>query len=136
MRIKAVLLALMASVCVLTPTALADEAVRFEPSSTTVNNIGGCDGAAAQSAVCKDINKQGNPLFGPDGVLTKIANIFALIVGIISVFMLILSGLRYVLSAGDASKTASARSGIIYAAVGVVVASIARFIVGLILAKL
>jgi cytochrome bd-type quinol oxidase subunit 2 len=94
--------------------------------------IGGCEGAAAESALCKDFNTTGNPLFGSDGILTRVANIFATLTGLISVFMVIIGGMRYINSAGDSAKTATAKNTIMYAAIGMGVAlsagGIVRFI--------
>jgi NAD/NADP transhydrogenase beta subunit len=57
-----------------------------------------------------------------------------MLTGVISVFMIIISGLRYITSGGDATKTATARKGIMYAAIGVAVAMsagiIAQFVIG------
>jgi hypothetical protein len=93
-----------------------------------------CSGAA-DSPVCQDLNSTGNPLFGADGVLTKVAKFFALLTGIISSFMIVISGLRYVTSAGDPAKTASARNGIIYSAIGMLVSAAAGAIALFILSK-
>lgn len=115
--------------------AKADNSVQFVPQSTEVNKIGGCDGTAKNSSICNDIDSSGNPLFGPDGILTKVARIFGILTGVISVFMIIISGLRYVTSSGDAAKTATARQGIMYAAIGIIVAAVAGAIVQFVLSK-
>ena len=112
----------------------ADSAVKFVPSSTDVNQIGGC--AGTDSAICADIASDGNPLFGSDGVLTKVSGIFAMVTGIISVFMMLIGGLRYINSNGDPQKTATARKTIIYAVIGVLVASIGGVLVRFILTRL
>jgi hypothetical protein len=56
------------------------------------------------------------------------------ILGALSLLMITISGFRYVLSAGDPQKTASAREGIVYALVGLIIAitagSIITFVVG------
>ena len=135
---KKIFLAFTAMIAILLSPSLvfAQQDVRFDPQSTPPNQIGGCSGQASGSTLCTEINSTTNPLFGPDGILTKVANIFSLITGIIAVFMLIISGLRYVNSSGDPAKTASARSGIIYAAVGVAVAVVAQSVVRFVLTKL
>jgi hypothetical protein len=51
------------------------------------------------------------------------------IVGGLALLMVIVSGLRYVLSAGDPQKTSKAKSGIIYSLVGLVIAITAQAIV-------
>ena len=124
----------MISVALLPATAMAQ--VRFDPTSTPVNQIGGCDGAASNSTLCTEIKSTTNPLFGKDGILTKVASIFAIVTGIISVFIIIISGLRYINSGGDPAKTASAKNGIMYAAIGVTVAVVAQGIVSFVLSKL
>ena len=55
-----------------------------------------------------------------------VANALIFLVGAISVIMIIIGGLRYVTSNGDAKATASAKDTILYAVVGIVV-SIAAF---------
>ncbi len=56
-------------------------------------------------------------------VAVKIVNTLLLIVGVISVIVLIVSGLRYVISAGNSSSVKSAKDGILYAVVGIIVAA-------------
>ena len=104
---KNLLLTLLAVISVgLVPTVAMAQAVRFDPDSTPPNIIGGCDGPASSSPLCQEIQNTSNPLFGQTGILTKVANFFAFATGIIAVFMLIISGLRYVNSGGDSAKTA------------------------------
>ena len=93
------------------------------------------------SSLCKDYNKaigdgEGNPIFGKTGILTVVARIFALATGVISVFMIIIGGLRYITSSGESSKTASAKNTIMYAAIGLAVALSGGAIVQFILTKL
>ena len=134
---KNILLTLLAVISIgLFPAVAYAQPVRFEPNSTEVNNIGGCTGAAAGSTLCQEIDNTDNPLFGANGILTKVANFFALATGVIAVFMLIISGLRYINSGGDPAKTASAKNGILYASIGVAVAASARVIVYYVLSKL
>lgn len=88
-------------------------------------------------AICKENDAaQGNPLFGPDGILTKAVQIISLVVGIAAVIVIIIAGIRFMTSSGDPQKVSSARNAIIYAAVGVAVASAAQFIVAFVLSKL
>lgn len=114
----------------------AQGTVDFVPSDTTVNNIGGCDGSAASSPVCQDFKKETNPLFGPDGILTKVATIMSLITGVISLFMMLLGGLRYIMSSGDPAKTSTAKKTIIYAAIGIAIAASAGIIAQFILSQI
>jgi hypothetical protein len=97
---------------------------------------GPCSNAeAAASSVCQDSQSTTNPLFGPDGVLTVVVKILSLVVGVLAIIFIIIQGIRITLSAGDSQKVKSARSGIIYALVGVAVAAFAQVIVAFVLNK-
>lgn len=128
----------LGSFFILTPIhhVYADPAVKFVPSSADVNDIGGCEGDAANSALCQDIRSETNPLFGPTGILTRVAGIFGIVTGVIAVFMMLTGGLRYINSNGDPAKTSSAKKTIIYASVGVVVASIGGVLVRFVLSRI
>lgn len=62
-------------------------------------------------------------------------NILSWIVGVAAVIMIIISGFRFVTSGGDANATKSARSGILYAVVGLVVVLLAQAIVWFVLGE-
>ena len=59
----------------------------------------------------------------------SIVNILLWVVGILSVTMIVWSGFKYITSAGDTSKLASAKSTLIYAVVGLIIAIMAYAIV-------
>jgi hypothetical protein len=61
-------------------------------------------------------------------VKTILSIVFA-IVGALALLMITISGLRYVTSAGDPQRTASAKNGIIYSLVGLIIAITAEAIV-------
>lgn len=95
-------------------------------------------GAADSSGQC-DTSANG-PL---DKSQTSLANtiqnvlkILVIVVGIMSVVMLVISGIRFVTSNGDSNKITSARNTLIYALVGLVVVAFAQIIVKLILTKI
>lgn len=100
------------------------------------------DGVAAQSALeeaCKQdpnatICKEGDN--GDVAAVTKtVVNTLLFIVGLVSVIMIIVGGLRYTTSGGDSSAVSSAKNTILYAVIGLVVAflafAIVNFVVGL-----
>jgi len=70
---------------------------------------------ASSSAACSG---GADPIVGTNGVLKKTTLIIATIAGLIAVIIIIIAGLQFVLSNGDAQKIANARSAIIGAAVG------------------
>lgn len=67
------------------------------------------------------------------GLITKIINIFSVIVGVIAVIMIIIGGLKYITSGGDSGNVSSAKNTIIYALVGLVIVALAQFIVRFVL---
>lgn len=64
-------------------------------------------------------------LFGDGGVFAKITNVMLFVIGAISVIMIIIGGLRYVLSGGDSANVSAAKNTILYAIVGIIVALLA-----------
>ena len=70
------------------------------------------------------------------GLIKDILNILSFIVGAASVIMLVIGGMRYILSGGDSSAISSAKNTIVYAIVGLVVAVFAQIIVQFVLGKL
>lgn len=61
-------------------------------------------------------------LFSPGGIFQTISQVLIFIVGAVAVIMLIIGGLRYVLSAGDSKNVTAAKDTILYAIIGIVVA--------------
>jgi hypothetical protein len=88
------------------------------------------------SAICKDKGTTTNPLTGSDGLIVKITRIIAVVAGVAAVLIIIISGLRYVLSNGDTAQTTNARNAILYAVVGLIVIVIATSIISLVMSKL
>jgi hypothetical protein len=72
-------------------------------------------------------------LFGSSGVFKTITNTLLFILGAISVIMIIIGGLRYVVSGGDSSAVNSAKNTILYAIVGVIVAILAYAIINFVI---
>lgn len=62
-------------------------------------------------------------------LIIVILNWFLVAVTIIAFVYLVLSGVKYITSGGDATKATEARNGIIYAIIGLIVISLAFFII-------
>lgn len=92
-----------------------------------------CNGAAAASPVCHAPTT--DPLTGNNGVIVKATNIIALVAGVAAVIIIILAGIRFILSSGDSAKTGQARETIIYASVGLAVIVLSRTIITFIVSK-
>lgn len=86
---------------------------------------GGADSA-------KGTDQQTN-LFGDGGVFQTITNVMLYLIGAISVIMLIIGGIRYVVSGGDQAAVTSAKNTILYAVVGIIVAILAYALVNFVI---
>ena len=63
-------------------------------------------------------------------------NILLYVVGILAVVMIIVSGLKMTMSAGDAGAVQKAKNTLVYAIIGLVIAVLAYAIVNFVLKKL
>lgn len=99
--------------------------------------------AHAQSKVdiCKGVGLAGGtndcsePATGPtvNSTVKLVVSILSFIVGVLAVIMIIIGGLKYVTSSGDANNITSAKNTILYAVIGLVVAVLAQVIVRFVL---
>lgn len=63
-------------------------------------------------------------------IVVALINWFLVAVGIIAFIYLVLYGIKYITSGGDAGKATEARNGIINAIIGIIVIVLAFFIIG------
>ena len=84
----------------------------------------------AQAAQCDGCPSD---LFGDSGVFRQVTNTVLYIVGIIAVIMLIIGGIRYVVSGGDAKKVTDAKNTVLYAIIGLVICFLAFAIVNFVI---
>lgn len=68
-----------------------------------------------------------------NGIIAAAIRIFQVVVGLISVIMIIMGGLKYITSGGDSASVGSAKNTILYAMVGIVVVALAEIIVQFVL---
>lgn len=95
-----------------------------------------CNGGGGNSAICQGKGNGADPIAGPSGAIVSVTTILAIVAGIVSVIFIIIGGLKYVTSGGDSSSIASAKSTIIAALIGLVIAALARPIVTFVIGKL
>lgn len=97
-----------------------------------------CNATKDQPVVCQDAQaaQTTNPVFGTDGLVTKGIQIFLVIVGIISVFAIMVNAIKLITSTGDSSSIGKARNGLLYAVIGLVIALSAQVIIITVLRKL
>lgn len=92
----------------------------------------------SEAAACEGIS--GKADCGDTGffsnLVTTIVSLLTFIVGGISVIMLVIGGIRYATSAGDANAVNGAKNTILYAIIGLAVAATAFVIVGFVIGRL
>lgn len=72
-------------------------------------------------------------LFGVSGTFSTITNVLLFIIGAIAVIMIVIGGLRYVISGGDSNQVTAAKNTILYAIVGIIVAILAYAVVNFVI---
>jgi Type IV secretion system pilin len=82
-------------------------------------------GGIGAGATCAKPTNAATNLFGDGSIFNTVTNILLFLIGAISVVMLIIGGIRYVVSGGDQGAVTSAKNTILYAIIGIVVAFLA-----------
>ncbi len=77
----------------------------------------------------KCVPKTGKTLTGADSYLTDIINLLLFLAGAIAVIVIIIGGIRYITSTGDAMRIKQAKDTILYGIVGLIIAIFAYAIV-------
>lgn len=90
-------------------------------------------GGLSAGASCAKGDDQQTDLFGDTGIFKTITNVLLFIIGAISVIMLIIGGIRYVVSGGDSGAVTAAKNTILYAVIGIVVALLAYALVNFVI---
>ncbi len=117
---------------VLGVVVFSEHALAFDP-------FGGVDNPTCEqtniegneSSVCSTDGS--NPITGPDGAITLIANVLALITGIAAVVAIMIGGFEYIRSGGDSSKVDKAKNTILFAVIGLLVVIAARVVVAFVI---
>lgn len=92
--------------------------------------------AQALKEAQKGADSTGKPSGSVEGLAKSVINILSWIVGVASVIMIVIGGMKYVTSNGDSGGIASAKNTIIYAVVGLVIAIFAQAIVRFVIGKI
>lgn len=69
-------------------------------------------------------------------IISQIINLFSLVVGVISVIMIIIGGLKYITSGGDSGNVTNAKNTILYAIIGLVIVALAQVIVRFVIERI
>jgi hypothetical protein len=70
---------------------------------------------------------------GVSNIVKTIVTIISYIVGIAGVIMVMVSGFRFITSGGDSGKVSSAKTGLVYALIGLAIAALAQALVHFVL---
>ncbi len=111
-------------------------------SAVDVGNAICGEDANAHPDICGDFEATNdpdtgtNPLYGPEGIITRAVNGLSLAAGIVAILIIIVAGIKMTLSTGDSGKIKTARDQIIYASVGLMVAILAQGIVRFVLNRI
>lgn len=117
-------------------------------AATTATLLATMAGTASADHDCTNVTSNSDPLagahcaqpggvptllFGEGSIFQKVANTLIFLVGVAAVIFMIIGGLRYVLSQGNASSVEGAKNTILYAIIGIIVAVMAFAIVNFVL---
>ena len=110
-------------------------------STTTLNLILGPIKAYGLSAIESGVlaaHSSGQPesLFGLNGIFTTTSNVLLFAIGGLSVLMIILGGIKYVISGGKEASVNKAKNTVLYAIIGLVIALLAYAIINFVLETL
>ena len=94
-------------------------------------------GNAAKDAVLGGVGDVGGKCdgTGATGIFKLVVNVLSILAGALAVIMVIISGFKYITSAGDPNKVASAKNTLVYALVGIAVAALAQTLVHFVINK-
>ena len=98
----------------------------FTPAVSAANGINICSDGNENSVYCQNKDKGEGQV---NGIIKTIVEVLLMAVGAISIIMIVIGGILFALSSGDAQKAAKARSTVLYAVVGLAVSLFASAIV-------
>jgi hypothetical protein len=125
--LKKAILSLMVFAAVLLPAA---SAFAYNPFGKSV-----CPGGVTDSsAVCKSAG--GDPLTTKNGLIWKVTIVIASVAGIVAVIVLVIGGIRFISSNGDAEQIKQAKNTIVYAIIGLAVIVLGQSIIMFVLSRI
>jgi hypothetical protein len=126
------LLCVLCLLCIITPL-FSGSAFAFNAFQGICNDKNGS--GENKSAVCNG-QTSSDPLVGSNGILVDATHIVALAAGVIAILIIMISGLRYITSNGDANSVKGAKDAIIYASIGIVVIIVAQSLIAFVLDRI
>lgn len=112
-------------------------ALSLVPASVVVGTAAACGNTPAAQDVLSSVNDA-----GPDCGTTRVNNLFAnivnimsIVVGVAAILVIMYAGFKYITSGGESGRVANAKSTLLYALVGVAVAALAQLMVHFVLSR-
>lgn len=129
-KIKTLLFILLLSLIFLRPNITYDYSILnpTKPSSTGVQNAY-CQGATLAGGQC-DVSGSSTTA---TNLASNVIDVISFVIGIIAVIEIIVSGFKFITSSGESGKLESAKKNLVYAIIGLIIASLAYFIIGQVL---
>lgn len=125
--IKRISLGITAIVTMFVFLAFPADAVAQTPKDEVCKGVSGVTGKA-----CDDAGLIG----GLDSTIATVIDLLSVVIGVIAVVMIIIGGLKYIMSGGDSNSTSSAKNTILFALVGLVIVALAQVIAEFVLFKI
>lgn len=92
--------------------------------------------SASKDAICKGVGETGGDCGQANAIaptIAKITTAISFVIGAISIIMIIIGGIRYVMSTGDPNGAKGAKDTVMYALIGLAIAisayAIARWVI-------
>ncbi len=130
-KLKAILVSLPVTSLVFGGVLLATVATTVLQSQSVFAQ--GVSGGISGGASTAKGNNQPDNLEGQEGIFKKVTDVLLFLAGAVAVIVLIIGGIRYVISSGDSGQVQSAKNTILYAVVGLVVVIMAYAIVNFVI---
>jgi hypothetical protein len=130
--IKSTLLGMLA-----VPALAVSLGVGVLSATVSAENPNACDGTGKVSGIKEGKNcaKTADQQASLGDVIETITNVLLFIIGAVAVIMIIIGGIKYVISNGDSAQITSAKNTILYAVIGIIVALLAYAIVNFIIVE-
>lgn len=123
---KILALAMIAATIVTSALAPMSCQANGDPMKDACSKVG-------NSAACDALQENGDQVDKVNSIISNVTTKLLFFVGVACVIMIIYSGVQYITSAGDTSKTKKATQTMIYAIVGLVIAVMAYAIIWFVL---
>jgi len=101
------------------PTAVSAQSPTDSAKQQACTGISGQVSGASCDGTSNDLSS----------IVKAVLNILSVVAGVAAVIMIIIGGMKYITSGGDAQAVSGAKRTLIYAVVGLIVVSLSQFIV-------